>query len=88
MRITIASGEKAIDIRLPSRLLFNSVTAAIAGPAIVAQSMKNCGGPEVELDRRTVRALFREINRCRRRFPDWCLVEAESGGKTQLRIRL
>lgn len=88
MRISVDSGGKITNIRIPSRIIFNSLTATIAGSAIISKSIQSCAKREVKVDARTARAVFREINRCRARYPDWILVEVDSAGGEQIRIRL
>lgn len=88
MRILINDGSRCMNIRIPSGIIFNHVIATVAGPAIVAKIAEKNGAGEVSLDSRAVRAIFKEVNRCRRSMPDWSLVEVESGGNMMVQIQL
>lgn len=76
MKIIINSSDenKEIKIKIPGRLIFNSVTAAVA-PKLISKEE----GPEFTLTGKQLRLLVREINRFRRKHKDWVLVEVEDG---------
>ena len=88
MRILINDGQRCVNIRIPSRIIFNNVTATVVGPSMISKMAEKNGAGEVSLDPRTVRAIFKEINRCRGSMPEWNLVEVESGGRMTVQIRL
>ena len=79
MRIIVSSpGSKRIDLRLPSGLALNPVTAMFLPGA-----MKQNG---VEITRKQALAMVRAINQYRRAHPDWKLVEVEGIGGEYVEI--
>lgn len=70
----------------PSALVFNPVTASIAGNKIINKlSGKNA---DVKLSSKEIRRLFREINRCRRRYKNWHIVEVRAADGSEVNIKL
>lgn len=88
MLIFINSAGLSRCLRIPSGLIFNSFTATIAGSAMISAAVKKHGGRDFSVDARTARAIFREINRCRSRFPNWSIIEAESSDGSSVNIQL
>lgn len=82
MRIYVNSpGERKIDLRFPTGLVFNRLTAAIAAP-IMSRELKT---------RITASALIcitQEIRRCRKQMPNWNLVEVNSPDSRDVIIKL
>ena len=67
-------------LRFPIGLVLNGFTACF-----VPMAMK---GSKVKLTRRQAVRLFREIKRCKKRFPDLKIVEVESEDGEYIEIRL
>lgn len=81
MRIEVQQSEgRAIRILLPSGLVFNGLTARIAARHIMPQN-------GVKITGRQAAALVKELNRFRKRHPEWVLVEADSQGN-RVKIKL
>lgn len=75
MRIFVKSpGEKTIRLRFPTCLIFNSLTAPIGFKII-----KKYVDFDVNISAHDSRRLIKEISRMKRKYPDLCLVEVESG---------
>lgn len=81
MKIVIegASG-KNIHLHLPSRLMLNRATAAVL-PSVLEQS-------GISISRKQVIYLLDTIHDCRRRFPDWVLVEVNSADGEYVEVKL
>ena len=71
---------KAMDLRLPTALALNGLTAMVFAPKLRAQG---CDISAVQLS-----AFFRAIRRYRRAHPEWDLVEVLSDDREMVRIRL
>lgn len=83
MRIFIHSpGNRTIRLALPTRLLFNNVTALI-GASMFRTQLANSGIKAADL-----RKLVRELHRMRKKHPGLMLVEVEQSGGDTVRIRL
>lgn len=81
MRIIVKQEKgKNIRILLPSRLILNRVTAAFIPLALKDSDLK--------ITRRQAYAMIKTILDCRRRFPDWSLVEVDSTNGEHIRIKL
>lgn len=79
MRIVVNSpGCRRVNLRLPSGLALNPVTAMFL-PGIMKQN-------GVTLTRKQALTMVRAINRYRRRHPDWKLVEVKSSGGAYVEI--
>lgn len=82
MRIVVEkAGGRRVDIAFPSRLILNSLTAALAAPILSRRA-----GARIPIS--AAAKMAREINRMRRRHPDWYLVEADSADGDKVRIKL
>lgn len=75
MRIIIKDSDTNLNIRLPSRLLLNGITAKLA-PKIINKKIKNKGG-NFPVTSSQLKNLIREINKYRRKHRDWILVEVD-----------
>lgn len=64
----------------PSRLILNRVTAAFVPLALKDSDLK--------ITRRQAYAMIKTILDCRRRFPNWSLVEVDSADGDHIRIKL
>lgn len=85
MRILIqSSGEKAIKITLPTRMLFNSLTASIGAKAI----RRYVSTDDVKLSSADLRRLMKEINKIKKRFPGLLIVDVESSDGDIVKISL
>ena len=72
MRIYASSpGERKIDLRFPTGLMFNRLTAAIAAP-IMSRKLK------ARISVSALICIMQEIRRCRKQMPNWNLVEVSS----------
>lgn len=79
MRIIVRSKRnKDVDLRLPTRMIFNSFTGTI-GAGIVNKYIHTNNG--VKLKAGDLRRLMREINRIKKKYPGLNLVEAEADGE-------
>lgn len=82
MRIYVSSpGERTVDLRFPSGLVLNSLTARIAAP-IMSREMGR------HIPAGALSAVIKEIERCRKSMPDWNLVEVSSPGNGDVIIKL
>ena len=87
MKITVNSEEKRFNLRLPSFLIFNPVVATFCGGKKVDSIIKSkVGDINVHFSAKDARKLFREINRARRKFKDWYIVEID--GDESVKIKL
>lgn len=81
MRIIIKQAEgKNIRIMFPSRLVFNRLSAALIPLALKDSDLK--------IDRGQAWTMVKTILDCRRRFPNWSLVEVDSADGEHIRIKL
>lgn len=81
MRIIVKQEKgKNIRILLPSRLVFNRFSAAL-----IPLALKNS---DLKINRRQARTMVKTILDCRRRFPNWSLVEVDSADGEHIRINL
>ena len=81
MRIIIKEPDgRNINIRLPSRIVFNRITAVFA-PMVV----KNRG---IHFTRKQALHFIKAINSARRKNPGWKLVEIESSEGQHVEIQL
>ncbi len=81
MRIVVKNkGEKDIRLLLPTGLVFNPVTALFV-PAV-----SNKYG--VHITARQAMAFIKALYDCKRRFPNWVMVEAEDADGDKVEIKL
>lgn len=81
MRILIKeNGGHTIRLRIPSRLVLNSLTAGIAPRYLQEQGIR--------ISKAQALAFIREINRFRKRHRDWKLVEVLAADGDRVEIRL
>ena len=81
MKIIIKDADTNLNLRLPSRLILNSITAALA-PRIINKKIKESADDfKRPVTSSQLRALIREINRYRRKHRDWVLIEVEEESK-------
>ena len=72
MRIHVKAGEDAkVHIRIPTALALNSFTALFLPGALEQQGIHVTYSQALHL--------VRTIRQCKRRHPDWVLVEVKSG---------
>ena len=71
---------KAMDLRLPTALALNGLTAMVFAPKLQAQGY--------DISAAQLCVFFREIRRYRRTHPEWDLVEVLSDDREMVRIRL
>ena len=87
MKITVNSGEKRFNLCLPSFLIFNPLVATFCGGKKVDSIIKSkVGDIDVHFSAKDARRLFREINRARRKYKDWYIVEVD--GDESVKIKL
>ena len=72
--------KKKLHVRIPTRLLINSLTA------IIAPKFLNDG--EFKVTAKQLLKFFHVIHKCRRRFKKWDLVEVKSANGDYVRVRL
>lgn len=81
MRIMIEYYEgRSFRLLFPTGWVCNRLTASFA-----PKFMKQNG---VEITKQQALSLFQELNRCRRRHPEWVLIEAESADGAHIKIKL
>lgn len=68
-------GKKVVNIRIPTRLLVNNLTASVV-PKVIEKHVKL--DVDFKLTTKQGRILARTIHACKRQFPDLYLVEVES----------
>ena len=81
MRIEVKNmGERDIHLRIPTGLLFNPVTALFI-PAV-----SNKYGVHITV--RQAMAFIKVLYDCKRRFPNWVMVEVADadGGKVEIKM--
>jgi hypothetical protein len=89
MKITVDSEEKRFNLRLPSFLIFNPIVATFCGGKKVDSIIKSkVGDIGVHFSSKDARKLFREINRARRKFKDWYIVEVDDSKGETVRVKL
>lgn len=72
--------DNAVDLRLPTGLALNGLTAAV-----FARKLRQEG---CDISAAQLRVFFREIRRYRREHSEWDLVEVLSEDREAVRIRL
>lgn len=75
MRIIVKDSDTNLNIKLPSRLILNGITAAFASK-IINKKIEDKGGNS-PVTSSQLRNLIREINKYRRKHRDWILVEVD-----------
>ncbi|MBO7245920.1 MAG: hypothetical protein J6V56_04055 [Clostridia bacterium] len=85
MKINIKSPSRRFVLWVPSFLVFNPVTASVAGRWINA---KTKSGKKSGVSSRACRKIFKEINRCRRKNKDWRVVDILSPNGEHILIKL
>ena len=82
MKIVINSNDfrKPIRLGFPTALVLNRLTACFA-PMV----LKN---EDIPITRKQAVRLIKEIKRCKKRFPDWKIVEVKSSDGQVVEIRL
>ena len=89
MKITVNSEEKSFRLLLPSFLIFNPIVATFCGGKMVDSIIKSkVGDISVHFSAKDARRLFREINRARRKFKDWYIVEVDDSNGETVRVKL
>lgn len=81
MRIVVNNNDRRpIKIRFPMGLVLNRFTACFA-PLVLRNS-------EVKITRKQAIRLIKELKRCKKRFPDWKIVEVKSADGEYVEIKL
>ena len=80
MRIIVKDMDSHLNIPIPTRLVFNGLTAGVACAALKKQG--------VPITQRQMARLMKEWRRFRRRYPRWTLVEVESHEGEHVKIEL
>ena len=81
MDITVSpNGGKDIDLRLPTGLVINGLSAAV-----VSGKLKKNG---LEISPKQLRVLFRAMKRYRTQHPEWVFIEVESHDGTVVKIEV
>ena len=89
MKIQIISGEKEQNIILPTRLLLNHFTAKIAEKKLALAVQKDGYSFHTEeLSQDALPEIFRELNRMKRKYGQWELVEVISADGDCVRVVL
>ena len=81
MRIVVKNmGDRDIRLLFPTRLVFNPVAALIIPSAAKSEG--------VHINARQAMAFIKVLYNCKRRFPDWVMVEVEDadGGKVEIKL--
>ncbi len=86
MKIKIRSSSRKLVLWFPSRLIFNPITATLAGSKIIHKIFD--GEEKNIISPKACRTLFREINRCRRKHKNWTLVDVCTSDGTEVNVRL
>ncbi|MCL2216509.1 MAG: hypothetical protein FWB91_05755 [Defluviitaleaceae bacterium] len=85
MRIKVSSEDSNFNLRLPTRLFFNPITAAFCRLAIPAAAKQYV---QIDLTYTQMRILFKEIRRCRKLLNGEPLVEVASSDGSTVRVWL
>lgn len=72
MKIIVKDSDTNLNLKIPSGMILNTITATILPKALNKKS-----GGEFKLTGKQLRPLVREINRFRKKHKDWVLVEVE-----------
>ena len=81
MRIEVKNmGERDIRLRIPTGLLFNPVTALILPATAKSQG--------VRITARQAMAFIKVLHSCKRRFPNWVMVEVEDADGGTVKIQM
>ena len=76
----IPNGGKEIDLRLPTGLVANGLSATV-----VSGQLKKNG---LDISGKQLRVLFRAMKRYRAQHPEWMFIEVESHDGTVVRIEV
>lgn len=77
MKITVKHENNNINLRFPSGLLLNGLTASAVGTMLKRKAR------ELNISGSQLRTLIRAVNKYRRKHKDWVLVEIrENSGET------
>ena len=85
MKIQIRSESCNLTLWFPSLLIFNDVTATLAGRRIISKLTDN---DNIKISPKACRKIFRCINRCRRKNKNWYAVDVCSSDGDEVLIKL
>ena len=80
MRIIVKDKDSHLNIPIPTRLVFNGLTAGL-----LCWGLENHG---THMTRKQLMVFVKELHRFRRRHPRWTLVEVEGHEGEHVRIEL
>ncbi len=88
MRISVREkGKRKFALLLPSRLIFNPLTATLAA-GIINKHLEKKDISSAKISAHTLRRFSRSIMKYKRRNRGWKLVEVEKGDGTRVLIKL
>jgi len=86
MRIYISSPrEKTINLRFPTRLVFNKLTAIIGAKAMNKHIQTD---EKLNISSHDMKRFFKELIRMKKKYPDLYLVDVESADGDVIKIIL
>lgn len=86
MRIQVKAGDKTRSLILPTALALNRLTAQLAAGR--ARSAAKDVGNGIMLSGAQLNRLFGVIKSCKKKHPDWILVEVHGHGGEEVSIKL
>ena len=81
MKIQIHTDDIRLTIRIPTYLALNALTASIA-----EHHLKKHNFPQ--LDKKTLTALFCEIRKLKKKYPEWQLVKIEAREGERIEVKM
>lgn len=84
MKISISGKQRNLDLSIPNRLIFNGITVRIA----CAAANKEIMDADAKISPAAMNTLFSEMNRMKKKYGTWNLVEVESTDGEKIRITL
>lgn len=87
MRIHVKADGRNINLIFPTALALNRLTAQFMAGKARSAAMENAG-VSVTLTGAQLNQFFRAIRRCRKKYPDWVLVEVRAQKGEEVIIKL
>ncbi|MBQ8408030.1 MAG: hypothetical protein IJY39_04120 [Clostridia bacterium] len=87
MRIHVNANGRRINLILPTAVVLNRLTAQLMADKARSAAMENAG-VSITLTGAQLGRLFRAIKRCRKKYPDWVLVEVKAHKGEEVTIKL
>lgn len=85
MKIIVKDENSNLNLRFPSGLILNSLTASVAGTMLKKKTRKY--NIPFNISGKQLRQLIRAVNKYRKAHKDWVLVEVQEGSGNKVIIK-